>query len=764
MKTIKLFIFLLFMVQSLCAQEHWNALRITDYDNQNQTNTWIDFLKTVEISSVPSKAVAKIACDSKYWLWINGELLVFEGQLKRGPTPRDTYYDEVDLAPNLKPGKNTIAVLVWYFGKEGFSHKSSGQAGLVFQCDELGIKSDKSWLTRLDNGFEQTNSPYPNFRLPESNIRFDARKGNFDWVKPEAKKNDFRNAIVVGDAESSPWNKLVKRPTPFWKDYGMKEYVTMPTLPFISKGDTIACRLPYNAQVTPYFKIESKSGLEIGLRTDHYFGGGPQNVRAEYVTREGIQEYESLGWMNGHQVCYYFPKGVKVLDLKYRETGFNTEFTGSFSCNDAFYNKLWKKAARTLYVTMRDTYMDCPDRERSQWWGDMVNESGESFYALSPSSASITKKGILELINWQREDGVIFSPIPAGNWNRELPEQMLASIGYYGFWNYYLNTGDKETIKDVYDGVKRYLNVWQLDKNGILVHREGDWYWGDWGTNIDKQGLYNAWYYLALKSYRNMSELLGNTGEVLKTEASMVILRKAFNEQLWNGKEYRSAGYKDDTDDRLQSLAVVAGLADAEKYPIIYNILQTKKYASPYMEKYVVEALFQMGYGVYGLERLKERFSKMVNDTVSTTLYENWDIGPDGFGGGSSNHAWSGGGLTILSQYVCGLSPLTPAWKTFKVKPMLGGLKYAETGNQTVSGEIHVKIVETDSSYKLDVKVPAGCSAIVCIPDKYKIIDIAGKNIFNIKPKKNLQASFNGIEQGYNCFTVKSGLFHFVAR
>ena len=28
-------------------------------------------------------ALAKIACDSKYWMWINGELAVFEGQLKR---------------------------------------------------------------------------------------------------------------------------------------------------------------------------------------------------------------------------------------------------------------------------------------------------------------------------------------------------------------------------------------------------------------------------------------------------------------------------------------------------------------------------------------------------------------------------------------------------------------------------------------------------------------------------------------------------------
>jgi len=125
---------------------------------------------------------------------------------------------------------------------------------------------------------------------------------------------------------------------------------------------------------------------------------------------------------------------------------FDGEFTGWFKTNDKFYERLWGKAVRTLYVTMRDTYMDCPDRERAQWWGDMVNKSGEAFYALSPSAATITKKDILELINWQREDGTIYSPIPEGNWNKELPGQMLASIGYYGFWNYYLNTGDKETL------------------------------------------------------------------------------------------------------------------------------------------------------------------------------------------------------------------------------------------------------------------------------------------------------------------------------
>jgi len=34
------------------------------------------------------------------------------------------------------------------------------------------------------------------------------------------------------------------------------------------------------------------------------------------------------------------------------------------------YNILWKKAARTAYVCMREWFFDCPDRERVGFWGD----------------------------------------------------------------------------------------------------------------------------------------------------------------------------------------------------------------------------------------------------------------------------------------------------------------------------------------------------------------------------------------------------------
>jgi hypothetical protein len=757
MRIIILTIVYLIGFNTFSQNKTWKGQWITSFEQQNETNNWTAYQKSFQLNDVPNEALAKIACDSKYWMWINGEMAVFEGQLKRGPSPDDTYYDEVDIAPFLKQGKNVISILVWYFGKDGFSHNSSGKAALIFDCQTQGfdLLSDLTWKASIRREFGTAGLPLPNFRLPESSIRYDARLGNFDFISSNNLK--WGRTRSLGTPPILPWNNLVKRPLPLWRDYGMKNYTNQMKFPFVSNGDTIVCHLPYNAQITPYFKIEAKEGEEIKILTDHYQGGGPYNVRAEYITREGIQEYENLGWMNGQKVYYIIPKGVRVLDIKYRETGYNTEFTGSFNCNDDFYNRLWSKALRTLYVTMRDTYMDCPDRERAQWWGDAVNESGETFYAMCPKSRFLTQKAILELMNWQRADGTIFSPIPAGNWDRELPGQMLASIGYYGFWNYYMNTGDKETMVKVYKGVKRYLDIWQLDDNGLLVKRmnESDhkgWYWGDWGTNIDKDLLMNEWYYLALKGYKEMSLILDKSGQADWADNTMTHLKAAFNRTFWKGDQYRSYSYNDDTDDRGQALAVVAGLADYDKYEAIFKLLQKQRYSSPYMEKYVIEALFIMGQPEYGLQRLKERFQPMVDNKDYSTLFEGWGVGRNGYGGGSTNHAWSGGGLTILSQYVCGLYPLEPAWKSFMVKPNLGGLEYAETENETIAGKVKVKVSKTKSGMEMDLTVPLGSEAVVYIPEKEKKVTVNGKKL---SPKE--------VKDGHQLFRLKGGQHILVA-
>ncbi len=688
---------------------------------QSIPNTWLCFRKTVHLPGVPGEMIANIAVDSKYWLWINGKMVVFEGGLKRGPAPGATYYDQVDIAPYLEKGENTIALLVWHFGKNGFSHVNSGTAALLFcaQGANLSIVSDKSWQCSVYRAYQNTEAPFPNYRLSESNIRFDARKELAGWNMPDFSGKLGASIEIVAPNEM-PFGKLVARPIPMWKNGGLTDY---PEVVKNEKGDTIRCRLPYNCQITPYLHVKASAGLAVGMLTDNYTGGSANNVRAEYITREGEQEYESFGWMNGHEVLYVVPAGVEVLGVKYRETGYNADMKGSFACDDDFYNELWKRSARTLYITMRDNYMDCPDRERAQWWGDEVNELGEAFYVLDPRGWQLATKGIYELMNWQRPDGVIASPVPSLNWCKELPLQMLASVGWYGFYTQAFYSDDYSFVPHIYDGLKKYLHeVWQVDDQGMPVVRPGDWNWGDWGTDVDMEVLTTCWYYLALKAEKEFALHLRKLYDANQIGEMMKRISAAFDARYWNGKAYRSKLHNGETDDRAQAMAVVSGLAPAGRYKALLKVFKKEYHASPYMEKYVMEALFMMGEPEFALKRMRDRYAKMMSYPY-TTLFEGWGIGAEGFGGGTINHAWSGGPLTILSQKLCGIEPLAPGFKQFRVAPQLGSLNKASAVVPTLYGDIRVDIRQQDHKLGIQVVVPQGTTAVVALPgSKEKVL------------------------------------------
>ena len=312
----------------------WMGQWIGTSASPDTPDTWIDFKKNFIVDSLPRHAVARIAADSKYWLYVNGSLAVFEGALKRGPDPSGTYYDEVDIARWLVKGDNDIRLLLWYFGRDGFSHKSSGKAGLLFDCRTDGglhIVSDTTWLCRINPAYGACGEPKPNYRLPESSILFDARKA-------PAGDAGFRNAVLLASPESPPWGRLVRRPVPLWKFSRPEKYMRI-----YRSADSLIGLLPYNAQITPVIRLRSVAGKRITIGTDNYFhyNGATENIRAEYITAGGEQEYESPGWMNGHRVYYVIPDSVEVLDISYRESGYDCAFAGSFKSSDAMLDSIW---------------------------------------------------------------------------------------------------------------------------------------------------------------------------------------------------------------------------------------------------------------------------------------------------------------------------------------------------------------------------------------------------------------------------------------
>jgi alpha-L-rhamnosidase len=83
-------------------------ITVPEFRDSSLENSWIAFSKTFKLQDIPDQALARIAADTKYWLWLNDSLIVREGGLKWGPSPKGYYEDEVTLGNYLKKGENII--------------------------------------------------------------------------------------------------------------------------------------------------------------------------------------------------------------------------------------------------------------------------------------------------------------------------------------------------------------------------------------------------------------------------------------------------------------------------------------------------------------------------------------------------------------------------------------------------------------------------------------------------------------------------------
>ena len=688
----------------------WKAKWIWDKENLTEKNTWMCFSKKITLDKVPGELIADISADSKYWLYINGETVVFEGNVKRGPDKNSGYYDSTDIAPYLREGENSICALVWFWDDEtSYSYCSSGQGGFLFEAvnEDVAVISDKSWKVKRNNAYVDSPLYPPNYRLPEYSIYFDARKDT-DWTNEEFDASSWEDATEYAVGGTGVYGKLYPRGIPFLKDYGLKDYENSENYEnyTVKKlfGEKITVDVPYNAQLTPYLKIIAPEGKKIRITTENTLIGA---VSATYKTKEGEQEFEALGWFNGEHITYKIPRGVTVVALKYRETGYDSSFCGDFRCDDEFLNSLWQKSLRTLYVTMRDNFMDCPDRERAQWWGDVTSEMIMTMYSMDSNSYLLYQKGVEAMLSHVDETKVLQTVVPVSGDYFELPVQQLAGI--VGFLTYYEYTGDKAFIEKVYDASLDYLRLWEIGENNLVVHREGSWDWADWGSKADVTAIENAWVYYAFSAVEEMAELLGRDGDIPFITERKATIADGYN-SLFTADGFKSKDVRK-PDDRANALAVLSGLAEKEQYDTVKNVLVTTKNSSPYMEYYVLEALCKMGEYEAARDRIKERYEDMMGEDYST-LWEFWDSWR-----GTRNHAWSGGPLVIMSRHFAGIAPVEAGYEKVRIEPRYDLSDSMKCTVPSVKGLITLDYENTSDGYIINLTVPQGMKAVLYVPD-----------------------------------------------
>ncbi len=757
---------------------NWKNARWIWQQEDGPSNTWMSFRKTVSIDEVPEVVEAQISVDSKFWLWINGELVLFEGGLSRGPsqagewvrkkqiTPANSWYETVNIQPYLKKGENTIAVLVWYWGRETHkgTHIDSKKGGLLFSSliGKQKVVSDASWKAIQHPAYDNTIDPASK-NLVQYSVKFDAQLAMNDWSDKAWYTSDFSDkewpaAIEKGAVGIAPWYNTEKNIVPHLVNHGLQNYDNHSDLklPFTSQGKTIKCRLLFNKQITPYLEIEAKAGDTIFMTTDNRLNG----INATYITKEGTQSFESFSWMSGHEVHYTIPAGVKVKALKYRWMSVG-EMVGKFEVDDPFYTRLWEMGNNTLFVCARDNFMDCPDRERALWIGDVADQTGYLFYSMDNAGRQLLKKAILQTVRFS-QDGVLGALGPLRV--RELVGQSLQFIAQV-VWPYYFNTGDLETLEIAYPYVYDYLALFPMESNGLPQYRKGQspdsWDWLDWGVKgtIDAQPMQPAYYYQALIEARKMAEVLGIKEHLAFYSERINSIKENYDKAFWKDGYYSSDGKL--KDDRANALAVTSGLAKPENYEaIVENVLVPIKYSSPHFEWVAEEALFIAGAPELSLERMKSQYEGQVNSGLST-LYEMFPKG------GSYNHAWNGSN-TILSKYIAGVAPTKVGWSEYQIMPTLLHFKQLKKTIPTVKGNVDIAMEVTDENYQMELVSPENTVAVVGIPKQGREIsevrvngELVWKN--NYKAKAD-GVSWKGEDDDYLLFLVEPGEWLFIAQ
>lgn len=609
-----------------------------------EKNQRANFLFKKQITEIPEKINLYIGCETKYRLFVNGEMVVHDGGLFRESAPGCGYYDTVDITPFIRSGENEITVQVWYYGNGGRNNSFCEKPGLVLTCPGLGINSDENTLCEIDKAYEQPGDFQRTFLYGGNHTVFNANIHPFSLCPIlEAPLN----ATVLGSFGDAPWGDLNERPVP--------QLFFTERIPVKAEkdGDVYTASLPYAMHFSPYIRVKANAGIKIVMHSDRYaVNGGPGDFshyfghRAEYITRDGEQEFEMPDWIFGEKIIYSVPDNVEILETGYRESGYDSKVTTTFTCDNPDVNKLFEKCVRTLKVCMRENYMDCPDRERGQWIGDVSVQAPQIVYLLDKNGLLLLRKAIFDFITLRKGDCLVGN-VP-GDCSSELPSQSLNAISEVGMIaTYYNATKDISVLELAFEPAINYLKLWETDGDGVVLPRKGNWEWYDHLFNCDKPLLNVCWYYSALRFAKFMANELNNHSFDEFILERMTAIEAVFMKRYWQ----ESLGYfasGDFVDDRANAMAVLSGLCPEEKYPKVRYLLMSVFNSTTYMENYVLLALCEMGYKNDAFRRMMYRYQPLINNE-NTTLWE------DFFHLGTRNHAWSGGPATVLLRYFAGI-------------------------------------------------------------------------------------------------------------
>jgi hypothetical protein len=702
-----------------------------------------------------------VSGDNRYELFVNGT------RVSWGPARGDLQhwrYETVDIAPQLRTGKNVLAAVVWNDGAHRAVAQISLRTGFVLESDNVTVNTNRNWKCLADKAY--TDQPLPRdqntgYWAVGTNEKLDAQQYPWGWNQPDFDDSGWAAAREIGGAtlrwttdqsplrllEASPIRLEEQKPERFAKIRqsnlpSASDAFLAGGAPLVIPAHTTASLLldqGYETTAFPELTVSNGKGAKVDL---HYAEalflprvpgkdrdkGNRNDVEGKqflgpwdtYLADGGTHRlYRPLFWRTFRYVKLEVAtedQPLTIEDLHNVFTSYPFERKANFQvenggAGDEEVQRILTTGWRTARLCAHETYMDCPFYEQLQYGGDTRIQMLVSLF--TAGDASLMRSGIVMLDSSRNADGLQYSRAPSA---------LVQYIPGFSLWwigmvhDYLMYIDDPRFVKQMLPGVRAVLNYFAgFQKESGSLGKVPFWIYADWvkawptGAAPDdptgSSAVFDLHLSMAYDWAADLEKSVGNAGLADADRAQAAKLKAFVVKNDWDAGRGLFADQPSHRtwSQHAQTLAILSHAVPPAQGKAIYEKMMADTSLEPasiYYRAYLNAALREVGLGDRYLEML-EPWRRILKSGL-TTWAETEDPSR------SDCHAWGASPNFEFLRTVAGIDSLAPGFARVRVAPSLGKLTQVHARMPHPKGEIEVQLVKSGAKLTADVTLPTG--------------------------------------------------------
>lgn len=695
------------------------------------------------------RAIVYITACHSYELYVNGK---FIGKGSNNHYPQYSYYNAWDISSALiSNSRNTIACLTHWFG--GGQGRAKGARGLLVKAiieysdsTTSTICSDSTWKQIRAEQWV-TGQPQRNGEGVGRVEKIDSRKIIQDWNTLNYDDSSWHFASEIGTHPVAPWTGTLRsdltrvieeeiKPASITNHGGGKYVIDLGKI------------YPGN------FKIAFSGGNSGDTIKMH--GGFVLNDDGTVSTK--FNQNTNLNFYfihNGGKAVFYpnvylgvrylevsnAPNVLNIGDVRFVFRHFELDPSRSDFCSSSpMLNSVWSLMRHSLLVGAQEGFVDTPTREKG---GFLSDGWSQAVPALSAMCDRVMNLRILrEFLDSQDQywpDGRLNAVYPNVDGARDIPDFTQSYLVWV--WDYYMQTGNIEFLRDNYSKLKKianYVTTYKNDTTG-LIHKldggSGPYQYGivDWppsmrygyDMSVESKTVIDAYAYIDFDIVSRIAGVLGNPADrdIYKKRANEI--KAAINGKLINKQGVYIDGLNHDKSpsSHISQHANIYPLAmgivpESNIKQVITEIKNRKMNVGMVSLRWLPEALGLADQGPHLIDLYTNSDWDGWAKTVAhggTVTWETWIADKDN---DSMSHPWGAVGLLAMQQYMLGIKPLSPQHESIQVKPLDFDNKLTSARGlyPTDKGDIVINWNRSDKHFLMTLTIPDNITAKVYVP------------------------------------------------